>query len=427
MFFSFHHKWLYKIGKLLKLIILIPHPDSIGNAAEEIYYATLKAKKEKKKVAIIYPKKIVFFLDYINFYDKNFFSLKSKYFLFEHNSFLQNFFGYIFSLYFIFARIIHTILTKFFKVKKSGYYWRPMSGSDILWRPDIRSIKFDIYKSKKQDWGNQHKNYLDIEITQQSNERCNKIFQSLGYRNRDFICIHVREGGYKGDHLSNLLNVNIRNFIKAIKEICGRGFLVFRLGDSSMTKLPKIKNLIDYPFTNYKSAEMDNFLIKNCKFFICGPSGPLDSGRFIHKKRMLFHNSYNFFDLPFNPGDIALMRPFYSKSKQRYLSIEEICLYYKKINNSWWMSKDWIMGENDEDEILEAVKQMLNKNILSTSPVQKRLKDYQLKATRYLLKNFRFQENDLDNINDKYRFASRSFYWKGLFSESFLKKRWKKY
>jgi hypothetical protein len=119
MFFSFHHKWLYKIGKLLKLIILIPHPDSIGNAAEEIYYATLKAKKEKKKVAIIYPKKIIFFLDYINFYDKNFFSLKSKYFLFEHNSFLQNFFGYIFSLYFIFARIIHTILTKFFKVKSS--------------------------------------------------------------------------------------------------------------------------------------------------------------------------------------------------------------------------------------------------------------------------------------------------------------------
>jgi hypothetical protein len=81
MFFSFHHKLLYKIGKLLKLIILIPHPDSIGNAAEEIYYATLKAKKEKKKVAIIYPKKIIFFLDYINFYDKNFFSLKSKYFL----------------------------------------------------------------------------------------------------------------------------------------------------------------------------------------------------------------------------------------------------------------------------------------------------------------------------------------------------------
>ena len=61
MFLSLHHKWLYKIGKLLKLIILIPHPDSIGNAAEEIYYATLKARREKIKVAIIYPKKIFFF------------------------------------------------------------------------------------------------------------------------------------------------------------------------------------------------------------------------------------------------------------------------------------------------------------------------------------------------------------------------------
>jgi putative glycosyltransferase (TIGR04372 family) len=301
-----------------------------------------------------------------------------------------------------------------------------MSGSDILWRPDIHSIKFDIYKSEKKDWGNQHKNYLDIEITQQSTERCNKIFQSLGYRNRDFICIHVREGGYKGDHLSNLLNVNIRNFIKAIKEICGRGFLVFRLGDSSMTKLPKIKNLIDYPFTNYKSTEMDNFLIKNCKFFICGPSGPLDSGRFIHKKRMLFHNSYNFFDLPFNPGDIALMRPFYSKSKQRFLSIEEICLSYKKIKNSWWMCKDWIMEENNEDEILDAVKEMLYNNFLLASPLQKQFKKYQSRAAKYLLKNLRFQENDLDNTIDQYRFASRSLHWRGTISESFLKKNWQK-
>ena len=426
MFLSLHHKWLYKIGKLLKLIILIPHPDSIGNAAEEIYYATLKARREEIKVAIIYPKKIFFFLNYINLYNKNFFSLKSRYFLFSHNSFLQNFFGYLFSLYFVCARIIHAILTKFFKVPKSGYYWRPMSGADILWMPDNKTVKFDIHKSKKQDWDNQHENYLDIEITEQSNEKCNNIFQRLGYRNREFVCLHARQGGYKGDHFFNLLNVNISNFIKAIKEICEREILVFRLGDSTMTRLPKIKNLIDYPFSNYKSAEMDNFLIKNCKFFICGPSGPMDSGRFIHKTKMLFHNCYNLFDMPFNTGDMCLMRPLYSKSKQKYLSLEEIYTSYKKINTSWWISEDWVMGENNEDEILEAVKEMLDNNFLLLNPLQKQFKEYQLKAARYLVKNFRFKENDLDNTIDQYRFASRSLHWRGTISESFLKKNWKK-
>ena len=51
MFYSFHHKLLYKIGNLLNIIILVPHPDSIGNAAEEIFFATLKAKREKKKIS----------------------------------------------------------------------------------------------------------------------------------------------------------------------------------------------------------------------------------------------------------------------------------------------------------------------------------------------------------------------------------------
>ena len=49
MFFSFHHKFLFHISNFFNIIILVPHPDSIGNAAEEIYYATLKARREKKK------------------------------------------------------------------------------------------------------------------------------------------------------------------------------------------------------------------------------------------------------------------------------------------------------------------------------------------------------------------------------------------
>ena len=40
-----------------------------------------------------------------------------------------------------------------------------------------------------------------------------------------------------------------------------------------MTKLPKIKGLIDYPFTDHKSEMMDIFLAKNSKFCIGTSSG----------------------------------------------------------------------------------------------------------------------------------------------------------
>ena len=424
MFFSFHHKFLFHISNFFNIIILVPHPDSIGNAAEEIYYATLKARREKKKLAIIFVKKIPFFLDYLGFYDTDFFSLKSKYFLFSHNSFSQHLCGLFFSLYFVLAKIINSLLSKFFKKKKSGYYWRPMAGNDILWRPNSKLSKFDIKKSKKQNWSSQFQKHLDIDITEKSLLKCRKIIKDLGYEDREFVCIHVREGGYKDDHSSNLLNLNISNFIKGIKEICSRNILVFRLGDPSMKRLPKIDNLIDYSFADYKSADMDNYLIKNCKFLICGPSGPYCSARFIHRKRTLFHNMFNVFEGPFNEGDIALIRPMYSKSKKRYLSIKEMMIYSKELKSSW-IGNDWIMKENNENEIYEAIREMLDSEFSSPSTLQKKFRKNSLKVGLLLLNNLRFQEEHLDNVNDKYRFASR-IRWKGKISESFLTNNWER-
>ena len=47
--------------------------------------------------------------------------------------------------------------------------------------------------------------------------------------------------------------------MKLINEVISRGGAVFRVGDKSMTPLPKTKGLIDYPFSNFKSDFMDIF------------------------------------------------------------------------------------------------------------------------------------------------------------------------
>lgn len=427
MHFSFHHKFLYLVGKIFNIIILVPHPDSIGNASEEIYFATLKARKENKKLAIIFVKKIPFFLDHLGFYDVNFFNLKSKYFLFSHNSFFQNFWSIIFSIYFVFERIIHSLLTKFFSIKKSGYYWRPTAGNDIIWRQDPTLIKFDKVIFKNQSWDSQFQNYLDIDVSDESNKKCKKILRNLGYDGKEFVCIHARDGGYKKDFLTNPLNVNIENYISSIEEINKKGIVVFRLGDPTMPKLPRMSNLVDYPFVDYKSPEMDIYLIKNCKFIICMGSGPFTTAKYIFQKKMLFVNHAQFIiDMPFNRDSLTIFKQPYSKSKQRYLSLKELLLTYKDISNKWYIGEDIEMRENNKQEILESTKEMLNKdkNILPTA-LQEEFRKYYFDALNYWVDHFKFSdESDLENCNEWYRHSPTMFNWSGQISNIFLEKNW---
>jgi putative glycosyltransferase (TIGR04372 family) len=428
MFYSFHHKLLYKIGNLLNIIILVPHPDSIGNAAEEIFFATLKAKREKKKLAIIFCKKIPlqsFFFKNINFYDKDYFCLNSKHFLFKHNSFFQKFWSLIFTLFFVTEKIIHSFATKIFSFKKSGYYWRPMSGQDIIWRPSIHSSKFDTESFKKQDWNSQFKDKLDIDIEKKVDLECRNVFKNLGFENKWFVCLHVRDRGYRGD-FDNPFNSNMENYLLSIKEIINRGGLVFRLGDTSMIRLPKIDGLIDYPFTKYKSPKMDNYLIKNCKFYLGTTSGPMDSANFIYRKKLLLVNvSYYMVGLPFNENSLCIFRHAYSKSMKKYLSIKEMLLAYEELQLPFWISNDWDMKENNEIEILEAVKEMLNdKKDSNATNLQVNFRSHYFEACNYLVKHFNFNNNELENCNEWYRWAPRMFNWHGEVSKSFLENNW---
>ena len=169
MYFSLHHKIASIIGKFLNLIILSPNPDSIGNASEEIFFAMLKAKKEGKKLVILFPRKFVsYFVKNINFYDKNFFNLNNKYFYFKHNSFWQNFWSSVWSIYFIFARVIFTILTKILNIKKMVIIETKFRTRHYF-TPNINIKEFRIDLSVAQKWEEQlKKKYILILIMKQN-------------------------------------------------------------------------------------------------------------------------------------------------------------------------------------------------------------------------------------------------------------------
>jgi len=87
-----------------------------------------------------------------------------------------------------------------------------------------------------------------------------------------FVCLHVREGGWHKD-LMDERNASIGNYLEAIREVTSRGGWVVRMGDASMTRLPPMERVIDYPFTPSKSYAMDLYLIAECRAYIGMQSG----------------------------------------------------------------------------------------------------------------------------------------------------------
>ncbi len=114
---------------------------------------------------------------------------------------------------------------------------------------------------------------LAVNLNQSQLKKGQELLQSLGINEEDWwICLHVRESGYHNEQV-NTRSSTISNYVPAIRYITERGGYVIRMGDPSMTALPKMERVIDYIKTPYYSNIGDLFLIHQCRAFIGGDSG----------------------------------------------------------------------------------------------------------------------------------------------------------
>jgi len=143
-----------------------------------------------------------------------------------------------------------------------------------------------------------------------------------------YVTLHVREPGYRGESRKNTTeefrNANPLDYVNACKVITNAGGWVFRMGDPSMTALPKMPQVIDYARTGeIRSDLMDVFLGATCRFLIGSASGYLRLPRYFGVP-VLFTNSTNtvpYFSLTEN--DLYLPRLLKYKGNGNYLSFEE--------------------------------------------------------------------------------------------------------
>ena len=127
----------------------------------------------------------------------------------------------------------------------------------------------------QREWDRQSRKPL-LQLSDEHRERGLAALQTLGVPRTAWITtLHVREGKFGAHrHSEPFRDADINTYLAAIEAITDRGGWVIRMGDSSMTPLPKMRNVIDYANDPIKSDWMDVFLCASARFMIGTSSGP---------------------------------------------------------------------------------------------------------------------------------------------------------
>jgi putative glycosyltransferase (TIGR04372 family) len=299
----------------------------------------------------------------------------------------------------------------------ASYIKRILFGYHFPYSLNIPSFgSFTIIKGNKNEfipekvyfekWQGEFETPIDIQFEKNKIKKAKNLLRQMGLpKDQWFVCLHVREGGYHNDQTKER-NAQISNYRLAIDYIVKQGGWVIRLGDKSMTRLDKINNVIDYPFTPYKSEFLDLYLIKNCRFYIGMTSGIFDVALLFDRPMAIVNSTNWIHGIPPKKNDVVLFKHVYSTRDKKFLS------------NYEWMSKGWkamhyrsvgknfFFIENTPQEILRAVK-CLFKIRKKYIEIPKKYYDAKLKFGKKILNKRLFgygksQENFSKFVNNPY-------------------------
>ena len=447
------NKLVHWLNEHSPFFLLTPTEFAIGNLSEEVFFGLLHARATKKKILIL--RRFSFFGTPV-IANKELFKLQTPYttyFMYDVLQFigclcLSLFYGHIPATYIylkancknilkfwcsvlynmnikvitnyveLLAQCNPSILSTYSYQKFSRCFDQVGFGSDQIWNP--ASEKIFIWQAADQiSWGMRYAQPMPIWLKHNKQKFAENQRQEMGLPTSVwYVCFHIREGGFRNDHHA-VRNSNIYNCIPAMQEVIRRGGWVVRMGDASMKRLPLMNQVIDYPFTKFKSALMDLYLIQNCHFYVGMNSGILDCASLFQKQIILVNCTEWLISFPMRKNSLVIMKHVFSKELGRFLSIKELLtheLRWQDLNQSL---KDFVIHENSSDEIQDVVLEALNHNQyythLQNEFIEKR-KEY---VTTYLLSTKQYS----DDCNTQYRMLSRACS-KATLGKVFLDKNW---
>jgi len=179
-----------------------------------------------------------------------------------------------------------------------------------------------------------------------------------------FVCVHVREPGFspvdEAQHAHR--NADPHATIPAMRYIAKRGGWCIRMGDSSMTPLPKLPNVIDYAHYPLKSHRLDVVLCARARFFLGNTSG-IGLVSTVFGVPSALANMVPIATLAPLKGDLSIPKLIFSRKEQRLLRFPEI--FASPLANfrfaELYDEADVDLCENGPDEIVDLVREMLDR------------------------------------------------------------------
>ena len=164
-----------------------------------------------------------------------------------------------------------------------------------------------------------------FELEQEDLKKGGELIKKFGIdENQWFVCLHVREAASKAEgNNEHFRNFQIQEYFKAIKYITDQGGYVFRVGDSSMSNLPKMKNVIDYANHEENSDFLDVYLGARCKFTIATSSGFWTIPHYFNKPILMTNSQMSADYYSLTEKDFFLPKFLKIKNNTEYASVEK--------------------------------------------------------------------------------------------------------
>lgn len=230
--------------------------------------------------------------------------------------------------------------------------------------------KFEVSVGNVDYIGSLRKHPMHLLFTNPEISKGEKVLLDLGIPvGAKFICLLVRDPAYLNAHFSSMnwshhfyRDCDIDHCKQAALYLANKGYYVIRMGKTVSKRFdtghPRV---IDYANHSLRSDFADIYLTSRCVFFISTGSG-LDGVAQVFRRPFLQVNIAPFkHQLQYwYPCELFIIKKVFDKKNQRYVSIKEVDDTIANASDLQAMFDrlDWIVVENSENEILEAVSEM---------------------------------------------------------------------
>ena len=254
----------------------------------------------------------------------------------------------------------------------------------------------------------------NLKFTNAEDILANQFLEKFGLpKNAKFVILNVRDSEYlkalypyKDWSYHNVRNQDVDNYLLALEEVVKRGYYVFRVGGTPLSKKLTTSNpkIIDYTHSNLRNDFLDVYLPAKCDFCISTGSGVDSIVQIFRKPIVLIFMCPIQCRLFYNNKSILMLRPYVNINENRRLTINEILTpeISKLRTTEDFRSAGINVAENTQEEIRDIVIEMLD------SLEGKKKEDF----NDSILQNKFYEKlvKMIDEYNKKYRYKTDNFH-----------------